>query len=167
MKAAESKSTSVATAQNESQPFFSKKAEGNFFDRSASNEPSFFKPSSPRRVNRRSVLQAKLTIGQPNDKHEQEADAVADKVVQRLAAPGALTKKDTGVQAKPLAAGVTSIIQEKCAECEQEEKLQKKGEEDRGNLLEADLQKKPIFESNAQPPDDENTLHRKCSACEK
>ena len=46
-------------------------------------------------------IQPKLTIGQPNDKYEQEADAMADQVVQRLA------KSDT--------------IQPKCAACEQEE----------------------------------------------
>lgn len=168
MKSTDSKSTVVAPAQKEYQPFLSKKAEGGFFGRSAANGASFFKPSSHRRAAGNGVMQTKLTVGLPNDKHEQEADAVADKVVQRLAAPGSLAKKATGIQAKPLVAGVSSIIQAKCTECEQEMKLQNKedgGKE--GELMKAELQRKPIFESNAEPPDDEDSIHRKCSACEK
>lgn len=39
-------------------------------------------------------LQAKLTIGEPNDKYEQEADRVAHDVVQRINAPNTASSKD-------------------------------------------------------------------------
>ncbi len=52
------------------------------------------------------ALQPKLTIGQPNDKYEQEADRVADQVVR--------------------ASSVQPGVQKKCVGCEQEEKVSKK-----------------------------------------
>ncbi|MFT3681144.1 MAG: DUF4157 domain-containing protein [Ferruginibacter sp.] len=55
-------------------------------------------------------FQPKLTVNQPNDAYEQEADAMADKVM-RMEQPF--------VQAKPLP---VSGIQRKCAHCEEEEK---------------------------------------------
>lgn len=114
-----------------------------------------------------SRLQAKLEVGPPNDVHEKEADAVADEVVQRMAVPvkdrsaGKGAGHDTDLMAGAAIAGTAPKIQEKCAHCEQEEK--KEMEEDRGAPKEK-LQKKPIFESNAEPPDDE-TIRRKCPAC--
>ncbi len=59
-------------------------------------------------------IQPKLTINQPNDAYEQEADAMADKVM-RMEQPG--------VQLKPLP--ITGI-QRKCTHCEEEEKVQRK-----------------------------------------
>ena len=47
-----------------------------FLHESDHQSPSFFSPSS---------IQPKLTIGQPNDQYEQEADQTADQVLQRLA----------------------------------------------------------------------------------
>ncbi len=118
--------------------------------------------------NIRPAIQAKLTIGQPNDKYEQEADAVAEKVVQRFAMPDVLTKKEAGGQTKSsLASTISPLVQKKCASCEQEEKLQKKGEEDLVQESRPDLSRKPIFESNAEPPDEINNIQRKCSECEK
>lgn len=58
------------------------------------------------------TVQPKLTIGQPNDKYEQEADAMADRVMR--------------MQQN------TPAVQAKCAECEQEEQLQPKR---KGNFL--------------------------------
>ncbi|MCE7991875.1 MAG: DUF4157 domain-containing protein [Roseivirga sp.] len=54
-----------------------------------------------------STIQTKLTVGKPNDKYEQEADRVADQVV------------NSAPSQKP-------AIQKKCAGCEQEEKAQMK-----------------------------------------
>jgi|GEM_PF-6475771 len=71
------------------------------------NSQSFF-GSSP--------LQPKLTIGQPNDKYEQEADAMAERVMRMP-----LKNKpngNTNLQSPQ--------IQTKCAACAQEEKLQTK-----------------------------------------
>ncbi len=52
-------------------------------------------PVQPKRMNRlqtlqakrMSMIQAKLSIGEPNDKYEQEADATASKVVQQINSP--------------------------------------------------------------------------------
>jgi len=67
------------------------------------NERSFFGP----------LIQPKLTINQPNDIYEQEADAMADKVMR-------MTGKDA-VQMKFFTPSI-STIQRKCTHCEEEEK---------------------------------------------
>ncbi len=61
------------------------------------------------------AIQAKLTIGQPNDKYEQEADRIADRVM-RMPDRAAIQRKCTDceeekIQQKPLAAGITPWIQ--------------------------------------------------------
>lgn len=61
-------------------------------------------------------IQPKLTINQPNDVYEQQADAMADKVM-RMEQPG--------VQLKPLA---ISAVQRKCEHCEEEEKKMQRKE---------------------------------------
>jgi hypothetical protein len=61
-------------------------------------------------------IQPKLTINQPNDVYEQEADAMADKVM-RMQQPG--------VQLKPLS--ITGV-QRKCAHCEEDEKKMQRKE---------------------------------------
>jgi hypothetical protein len=67
---------------------------------------SFFPPS----------VQTKLSVNAPNDAYEQEADAVADKVVQLSRSEQAAVKP------------APAIIQQKCADCEKEEELQRKEE---------------------------------------
>lgn len=172
MKTTEAKTTSAARNTKAKQLFFSKEGKGGFFGESIGKDDSFFKPSSAYAVNRNAVLQTRLTIGQPNDKYEQEADAMAEKVVQRLSNPEPLTKKDSGIQAKPLLAGITPLVQSKCATCEpalsagrQDEKLQKKEEEELMQESPLELRRKPIFESNGESPDDENNIQRKCAEC--
>ncbi|NOZ51815.1 MAG: DUF4157 domain-containing protein [Gammaproteobacteria bacterium] len=68
-------------------------------------------------------IQAKLKIGQPNDKYEQEADRVAEQVIS-MPDPQVATTND-GVQHKNSA---SSTIQRMCTECqaEEEERLQRK-----------------------------------------
>jgi hypothetical protein len=61
--------------------------------------------------------QAKLTIGQPNDKYEKEADAVADATVQKLSEPSQVTSTDSQT--------VSPFVQAKCASCEEEERKEK------------------------------------------
>jgi outer membrane protein OmpA-like peptidoglycan-associated protein len=72
-----------------------------------------------------SFIQPKLTINNPNDAYEQEADAVADKVM-RMEKPS--------IQTMPIN---ISSLQRKCAHCEEEEKkMQRKeinGEETTAN----------------------------------
>ncbi len=58
--------------------------------------------ASPLREHTSPFVQAKLTIGEPNDTYEQEADAVADQVMK-------------------MPSNSTSGIQRKCAKCEEEE----------------------------------------------
>ncbi len=137
-------------------PFFQRESAGNFFGK---NNESFFHASP---------IQAKLTVNQPGDIYEKEADAMADKVVQRLSEPGSIqTKSNSSVGV------VTPLIQKKCAHCEEEEKLEEKEKKD---PVKEKIQKKPVFESNAGPPDDGSlssgegrgeAIQRKCAACEK
>ncbi|MCK6561694.1 DUF4157 domain-containing protein [bacterium] len=77
------------------------------------------------RLYRSGVLQAKLKVGAPGDKYEQEADRVADQVmrmpepiVRRQAA-----EEEEPVQAKPLAAQITPLVQRQPA-AEEEEPMQ-------------------------------------------
>lgn len=70
-------------------------------------QSSFFKP----------LIQPKLTINEPNDVYEQEADAMADKVMRMPA--------NENVQQSFFKPVVTSI-QRKCTNCEEEDKIQRK-----------------------------------------
>ena len=110
-------------------------------------------------------IQTKLTIGQPGDKYEQEADAMADQVVQRLAEPH--PEGSLGQTPSPQAPLSITPIQRKCSQCAEEEQLQKKeGEEE-------EIQRKPIFESEGEETNpvqalsDSNTpIQTKCETCE-
>jgi hypothetical protein len=148
MKVAESKS--VATPAKANSSFFNKGADTALLTDSASETPFFNK-----QTNSPFFVQTKLTIGQPNDKYEQEADHIADKVVQRSAIA-------------PLNNSITPFVQTKCAACEDEEKLQKKEDKEEGDLLEGQLRRKPIFDSNADPDELEGGLsvQKKCAHCE-
>lgn len=73
-------------------------------------------------------VQAKLKIGQPGDKYEQEADRVADEVM-RMPDPTAAVRT-------PLSrASAISHIQRQCPECEEE--LERKPDEEEEELLQA------------------------------
>lgn len=160
MKTVES-ATTTAPAKNTS-PFFIKNGSRQDLFGAAETEAPFFSFDHTRALS----IQRKLTIGQPDDEYEREADLMADKVVQRLAMPDVLTGGEPQVQTKPLAATITPLVQTKCAACEHEEKMQMKEEEETVQESPLELQRKPIFESNAEPPDDE-TVQRKCAACER
>ncbi len=71
--------------------------------------PLFFKPA----------IQTKLTINQPNDEYEQEADAMADKVMRM---PDPVVNNDLFFQP------IISSIQRKCAHCEEEDKKMQRKE---------------------------------------
>ena len=111
MKTTESKTISkaaTAVAKTSNTPFFSKEAQdaSPFFGGETVEVEPFFSPRT---------LQAKLTVGQPDDKYEQEADSVADKVVQRLS-------KSSPPDDPSVANGRSNItIHRKCAACEAEE----------------------------------------------
>lgn len=160
MQVAETKTSAAAnkTIQKKRQPFFNKEGQGSFFSKSNQHTDSFFSPTA---------IQAKLTIGQPKDKYEVEADAMADKVVQWLSQPE-VQKSATNenlVQAKTFAASVTPLVQTKCATCEMEGEHSK--EEDLLQESPLELQRKPIFESIAELSEDEGIVQQKCAECEK
>ncbi len=153
--------TQKSTASNseiqmKQEPFFSKEGEGGFFSKSSKSQSPFFNPAT---------IQPKLTIGKPNDKYEVEADTMADKVVQRLSNPSIINRTT------PHTSNRTSI-QTKCSECGEEEKLQKKDDEVSESVVE--LQRKPIFESNAEDPENNlqtkslsgSIVQTKCSSCQ-
>ena len=98
------------------------------------------------RMVRSGVLQAKLRIGQPGDKYEQEADRVAD-AVMRMPEPGVQRQKEPEeeeemLQAKPLAGQITPLVQRQVEpeEEEEEEMLQAKGREDATSEVSNDLE---------------------------
>lgn len=154
MKTAEAKPASVASSQRVNRPFFPKEGDGSFFDKHESKEPYFFKPASAYRINRNGLLQTKLTIGQPGDKYEKEADATADKVVQKLSEPG--------IQRKFISPNenISPLIQQKCAHCEEEEKKKKED-----NPAGKQIRRKPIFDSDADRKNEEKNIQRKCAEC--
>jgi hypothetical protein len=87
------------------------------------NQGSFFTKGS-----KTPFFQAKLTVNEPGDQYEQEADAVADKVM-RMPNPDTISSDnppndDKGkIQLKPIP---LSQISRKCAACEEDEKVQRK-----------------------------------------
>lgn len=88
-----STTTSSSAQQAASQPFFAKAGAGGFFE---------------------TPVQTKLTVGQPGDRYEKEADGMANKVVQRSETPNIQLKcndceKDKA-QRKPLADSITPWV---------------------------------------------------------
>tara|TARA_R110002020_G_scaffold83108_3_gene205911 strand:- start:25187 stop:26707 length:1521 start_codon:yes stop_codon:yes gene_type:complete len=69
-----------------------------------------------------SKIQAKLAIGQPGDKYEVEADAMADKVVNKM------QRKENSKAPFFSSANGNTNVQTKCEACESEE-VQRKGQE--------------------------------------
>lgn len=69
------------------------------------------------------VIQPKLTVNTPNDRYEQEADAVADQVM-RMPDPS----RTPSVSDAPFGVSrlTVSSLQRKCEHCEEKEKLQRK-----------------------------------------
>jgi len=77
-------------------------------------------------------IQAKLTIGEPNDKYEQEADRVADQVM-RMSEPTTIEQSHNNLSIQ------TPVIQRVCPQCEKELKRQPTEdiEEEEEELLQA------------------------------
>ena len=76
---------------------------------------------------KKSKIQPKLTFGQSDDVYEQEANAIADQVMQMPTAPNSIQRKcencEEEVQMKPLSAAITPVIQK---QSEEEEMVQMK-----------------------------------------
>ncbi|GGB82289.1 eCIS core domain-containing protein [Dyadobacter sediminis] len=86
-------------------PFFDKNGKDSFFSSKSRSEERFFP-----------MLQTRLKIGEPGDKYEKEADAVASSVVQKMAQEKAETSVHAGKKE----------IQRKCTDCATEEKVSRK-----------------------------------------
>lgn len=94
---------------------------------------------------RRIRIQTKLQIGQPNDRYEKEADAVADRVMTMPNSHNAISllREEEGAS-----------IQLKCAQCEEEEKLQMQPLEEEEEEIqmqsigeeEEEIQMKPVIQ---------------------
>ncbi len=69
-------------------------------------------------------FQPKLTINNPNDKFESEANTVADKVMQ-METPSLQKKSDNNSFFKPNPISITPV-QRKCAHCEDDKEMQRK-----------------------------------------
>ncbi|WP_392478230.1 DUF4157 domain-containing protein [Nostoc sp. C110] len=123
--------------------------------------------------------QAKLSISQPGDIYEQEADSVAQQVMQRMAQPGnrqsiqreAVPQEEEELQMKPLANSITPLVQREALP-EDEEELQMKSLDNRTLQREAlpedeeELQMKSLDNRTLQRealPEDEEELQMKPS----
>ncbi len=96
-----------------------------------------------------SSLQTKLTIGQPNDRYEREADHVADKVVSTPDAQVQKMEGEEDMQAQPLAGQISPLVQKQAEEEEPvQPRLQRQQEEE--DEAQPKLQKQPE-EEEAQP----------------
>jgi len=117
-----------------------KKNKSNFTSAAQHNRKSR-RNNNPEFLNGNLNIQAKLTIGQPNDKYEQEADRVADQVMRTPedARPGgrmpandtvqrscsSCMEEENSLQTKPLYTQISPIIQRQTIE-EEEEFIQTK-----------------------------------------
>ena len=92
---------------------FQTKANENSFKAAANNV-------SKKGLSYRHYVQRKLTVNQPNDAYEQEADFIADKIMRM---------KSNDADVANFFDVANSSLQRKCAACEEEEKLQRKESE--------------------------------------
>jgi hypothetical protein len=129
----------LAHSSTISEPKHKKTSNSTPFLKGKGNQHSFIPP----------VIQAKLTVGKPNDKYEKEADHVADKVVRMPTGNQSQTVQrkcnkcnEDKLQMKPLAASLSPIIQKQEIK-QEEEMLQMKGNESNSpsTTLESSLQK--------------------------
>jgi uncharacterized protein DUF4157 len=97
-----------------------------------------FKNPEIKSSRKNATIQTKLTIGQPDDKYEVEADAMADQVMPMPQPDRPVQRKneeeEEALQMKPLATSITPVIQKQDEE-EEEETLQMKQGDSKGNSL--------------------------------
>ena len=122
----------------------SEKGRSNFADTSYKNKSQpFFAPLK---------LQPKLTIGAVDDPHEQEADSVAEQVMQ-MHVPQNNASGYAGTNSSFFAPApvTTQVVSRKCARCEEEEKIQKKSQVN-GNVTPHDQSGiNDVLKSSGQP----------------
>lgn len=151
MKSNSAKNTE--TSHHSRSPFFSKQREGAFFADHESSEETFFQAGD--------FLQPKLTVRPPNDSYEQEADAVADRIVNReTTVPTPVRRPEEAAPAEvPLAETITPLAQRQPEE--QEQPLQEKAAFESPGVMEsaeeAPVQRK---ENGAAPAEVDEQLQR-------
>ena len=132
------KTKSSQPAQKDSvsaKPFFSKGGDNSFFSNESTSENSFFNASP---------IQASMTVGQPDDPFEQEAEKVSRQVVDGFDQANSIQRKfsNVGLQSltiQPFTIGsriskklqktisrTPLFVQAKCDGCDEEEKMQQK-----------------------------------------
>jgi len=141
MKTAATRPAAKIAAKQSS--FFGKGGQRDFFSSASQKDPFFTKNGN--------TVQAKLTVNQPNDKYEKEADSIADKVVQRLSKPEPSFDETSS--------DVSGRDQSPITLKQNENPDRKDKQEDNIHLKE--IQAKPIFE------EDGADVNRKCDHCEK
>lgn len=129
-------------------------------------------------------IQARLDVGQPDDKYEQEADAVADTVVnknQGIDGLQPLSAEEEEVQPQPLEASISRIqkeemadeelVQSQCQDCEKREDLTAAALEENEEQLKAvvgeeerELQATKTEEEPVQMASEEELLQAKSEA---
>ncbi len=111
-----------------------------FFDPSAKD--AFFQPQ--KEGGEQAFVQPKLKIGQPNDRFEQEADQMADQVVNKIAqsdtTPSIQNQEEDQLQKQE--ENTEDELQMKCDACAHEEQVQKQPEEEIQQQSEDELQTK-------------------------
>lgn len=125
------------------------------------------------------LIQAKLTVGRPDDEYEREADQVAD-TVMRMTAPRPPEDEENTVQAKPVFPTITTCVQR--AQEDEEEPLQMKSaiqrqaedpeeeEQDSEPVVQRDqLEEVAEEETKKEEPiqTKPETIQRLCPECEK
>lgn len=90
------------------------------------------------------VLQKKLIIGSSNDPAEKEADEMAERVMRM---------PDNAVALMNYSKPIASVVHRKCANCEEEQKLQKKSENNRRAEVDAPLIVSNVIKSSGQQLD--------------
>ncbi len=125
-------------------PFFAKERDQAFFGKNASQAPDNFFPSNP--VQTKSASDG-LTIGQPGDKYEVEADAMADAVVH-----GSKSAR-LNIQQKP----ISRIQKESLATPLEDEKL--------GTAEERMAEDKLVQEKHEGTLGGDIAVQRKCAEC--
>ena len=135
------------------EPFFAPAQQS---DVQAESEDSFFDQAAPRPPTGESAsgtVQTKLTVNAPGDKHEQEADAMADQVVQRMSAPE--EKDKVHKKAKP---EEEEKVQRMSAPEEEKDKVHKKAkpeEEEKVQRMSAPEEEKDKVHKKSKPEEEE------------
>ena len=146
-KTADHKTRSTTAARPANKTFNVNESTSSFFD--SENETISRSPF---------FAQAKLTVGKSNDPSEKEADAAADKALNYFTRPSTVQAKTAESPLHNNISPVNGLISRAPGEL-----LTRKEEEGEEELQQEKVQRKPIFESAADPLNGEELLHRKSS----